>query len=282
MMASKTTTAARQLVARAVAARQSTYLSSIVTKTCQRASFHTTQHILNTTTEKKNFAENISKQFIGYVKKQRSNQTKAFAEPSRFVAIDSLPPTATTEDVYKLAREAFADGDKQIIETVFCRNHEFNFTGRCIVSLSTAEDARRLIEYGHRRVLGGNTLKINYTGNAKSDVSSVMSQHRRSEMTSLTDNTSASGRAVIVTGLPPRTQPEHLLGYLRSRNFFPVEGAPDNVLHLKTKEQSTVAKFLVKFDSESEAWRCVRTFHNTDFLLKSKQENYRLQLSVAY
>lgn len=45
---------------------------------------------------------------------------------------------------------------------VFCRNHEFNFTGRCIVSLSTTEDARRLIEYGHRRVLGGNTLKINY------------------------------------------------------------------------------------------------------------------------
>lgn len=45
---------------------------------------------------------------------------------------------------------------------VFCRNHEFNFTGRCIVSLSTAEDARRLIEYGHRRVLGGNTLKVNY------------------------------------------------------------------------------------------------------------------------
>lgn len=49
-----------------------------------------------------------------------------------------------------------------------------------------------------------------------------------------------------------------------------------------SKEQSTVAKFLVKFDSESEAWRCVRTFHNTDFLLKSRQENYRLQLSVAY
>ncbi|CAO3654963.1 unnamed protein product [Mucor fragilis] len=281
MMASTST--ARQLVARVAVAHQRTCLPSLATKTCQRALIHTTQQMLNSTsTEKKNFAENISKQFIGHVKKQRSHQTKAFAEPSRFVVIDALPPTATTEDVYKLAREAFADGDKQIIETVFCRNHEFNFTGRCIVSLSTAEDARRLIEYGHRRVLGGNTLKVNYTGNAKSDVGSVMSQYRRSEMTSLTDNTSASGRAVIVTGLPPRTQPEHLLGYLRSRNFFPVEGAPDNVLHLKTKEQSTVAKFLVKFDSESEAWRCVRTFHNTDFLLKSRQENYRLQLSVAY
>jgi hypothetical protein len=49
-----------------------------------------------------------------------------------------------------------------------------------------------------------------------------------------------------------------------------------------SKDQSTVAKFLVKFDSESEAWRCVRTFHNTDFLLKHRQENYKLQLNVAY
>jgi hypothetical protein len=61
-----------------------------------------------------------------------------------------------------------------------------------------------------------------------------MSNYRRSELTSMTDSTSASGRSVVITGLPPRTQPEHLLGYLRSRNFFPVEGAPDNVLHLKT------------------------------------------------
>jgi hypothetical protein len=274
---------ARQLVAHIARQRA---MSTLAINTCQRSSFHTTQQILRDGSDeynhkKKNFAENMSKQFIGHVKKQRT-QTKAFAEPSRFVVIDSLPPTATTEDVHKLAREAFPDGDKQIMETVFCRNAEFNFIGRCIVSLNSAEDARRLIEYGHRRVLGGNTLKVNYTGNDKSDANSVMSNYRRSELTSMTDSTSASGRSVVITGLPPRTQPEHLLGYLRSRNFFPVEGAPDNVLHLKTKDQSTVAKFLVKFDSESEAWRCVRTFHNTDFLLKHRQENYKLQLNVAY
>lgn len=52
--------------------------------------------------------------------------------------------------------------NRYISIAVFCRNAEFNFIGRCIVSLNNAEDARRLIEYGHRRVLGGNTLKVNY------------------------------------------------------------------------------------------------------------------------
>jgi hypothetical protein len=109
-----------------------------------------------------------------------------------------------------------------------------------------------------------------------------MGTHRRPELTSITDSTSSSGRAVVISGLPRRTQPDHLLGFLRSRNFFPIEGAPDNVLALKTKEQSTVSKFLVKFDSESEAWRCVRAFHNTDFILKSMNQNYKLSLSVVY
>lgn len=109
-----------------------------------------------------------------------------------------------------------------------------------------------------------------------------MSSLRSPELTSITDSTNASGRAVVISGLPSRTQTDHLLGFLRSRNFFPIEGASDNVLALKTKEQSTVSKFLVKFDSESEAWRCVRAFHNTDFVLQKRNENYKLSVSVAY
>lgn len=61
-----------------------------------------------------------------------------------------------------------------------------------------------------------------------------MNALRRPELTSITDSTSASGRAVVITGLPSRTQTDHLLGFLRSRNFFPIEGTPDNVLALKT------------------------------------------------
>lgn len=61
-----------------------------------------------------------------------------------------------------------------------------------------------------------------------------MSRWRRSELISMADGSSAAGRSVIIRGLPPRTAPEHVLGYLRSKNFFPIEGTPDNVLRLQT------------------------------------------------
>jgi hypothetical protein len=39
-------------------------------------------------------------------------------EPTRFVQIESLPSTATTEDIRKLAREAFNKGDQNIVESM--------------------------------------------------------------------------------------------------------------------------------------------------------------------
>lgn len=99
--------------------RQTT--KSIFSTTCQR-SLHTTLTRFNlATNEKKNFAETLTDKFIGQVKRQQQgnyNKNKmSTAEATRFVQIDALPHTATTEDVYKLAREAFTGGDKSIIES---------------------------------------------------------------------------------------------------------------------------------------------------------------------
>jgi hypothetical protein len=106
----------RHLVS-ALARRQTT--RAIFNTTCQR-SLHTTLTRFNVETEtapqKKNFAESLTDKFIGQVKRQQQGNKK-MAEPTRFVQIDSLPATATTEDVCKLAREAFTQGDKSIIES---------------------------------------------------------------------------------------------------------------------------------------------------------------------
>jgi hypothetical protein len=95
---------------------------SIVSNVCQR-SLHSSAMRLQTTTNtsrneptKKNFAESLTDKLIGQVWKQRQ-QYKDHREPTRFVQIDALPHTATTEDVYKLAREAFPKGDKNIVES---------------------------------------------------------------------------------------------------------------------------------------------------------------------
>ncbi|KAI9351676.1 hypothetical protein BD770DRAFT_421157 [Pilaira anomala] len=269
---------ARQLVS--VISRQRLSVQAI--NTCQR-SMHTSAVRLNSSlneTQKKNFAEVLTDKFIGQVQGQGNKFRNV--EPTRFVRIDNLPVTATSEDVYKLAREALPQGDKSIIEAIFCRTYGFKFYGRCVMLMKSAEDARRVVEYGNRRSVGGNTIKVSYTGSENSDPNTLMSSLRQPELTSITDSTSASGRSVTIVGLPWGTRPDHLLGYLRGRNFFPVEGAPDNVLLLKTKEHSSVAKYLVKFDSESEAWRCVRALHNTIFVLKDRNEKFKLSVSVVY
>jgi hypothetical protein len=79
---------------------------------CQRM-LHTSVRL--NTAEGNNLGEALANKFTGQVKKTRNS----VVEPTRFVKIDTLPITATTEDIRKLAREAFSDGDKSIIESEF-------------------------------------------------------------------------------------------------------------------------------------------------------------------
>ncbi|KAI7883424.1 hypothetical protein K492DRAFT_143903 [Lichtheimia hyalospora FSU 10163] len=219
-----------------------------------------------------NDVDKVTRKFVDRVRKNRNFNKK---EPTRFIQIDSLPMTATSEDIRKLAREALPDGDKAIQELLFVRDDYFEFDGRCLLEMKTAADAQRVIEYGNRRMIGGNVLRLSH-------IDKVFDKMRRKELNSVGDIESAAGRSVMVVGFPSPTKPEHLLGYLRSRNFYPAEGSLDNVIKLKTRSQATVSKFLVKFDSESEAWRAVRMFHNTDFVSHSYNANYKLQVSVVY
>lgn len=110
----------------------------------------------------------------------------------------------------------------------------------------------------------------------------MLDESRPPHLLSVTDTTSAAGRSVIFTGLPSFMKPDQLLGYLRSRSFFPADGTVDSVVQLKPRPMATVAKFLVKFDSESEAWRCVRGIHNAEYVLHSRNQKFRISAAVAY
>jgi hypothetical protein len=83
-----------------------------VFNTCQR-SLHTS--FVRFETPKTNVAETLTNKFVGQVKRQGKNPRAP--EPTRFVQIDILPNTATTEDILKLAREAFPNGDKSVVES---------------------------------------------------------------------------------------------------------------------------------------------------------------------
>lgn len=124
----------------------------------------------------RHFAEAFTNKLIKQAKRQYQPQK---AEPTRLVSIESLPRTATSEDIRKLAREAFPKGDKSIVDSklaflclffeinvlfivVFCRRVNFTFTGKCVVLMSSDEDASRLVSYGDRRSLGGSIIRMSY------------------------------------------------------------------------------------------------------------------------
>ncbi|CAO3695466.1 hypothetical protein G6F70_009156 [Rhizopus microsporus] len=231
----------------------------------------TTSAIRFETNEHRHFAETFTNKLIKQAKRQYQPQK---VEPTRLVSIESLPRTATSEDIRKLAREAFPKGDKSIVDMVFCRRPNFTFTGKCVVLMSSDEDAGRLVSYGDRRSLGGSIIRMSYTGLPNQDPVGVLNQLRPQELKSVAEATSAAGRSVMISGYP-FTGIDNLLGYLRSKNFYPVDGVPDSVVNLSER------RFLVKFDSESEAWRCVRAFHNEKYITKRNSE-HTIRVDVVY
>lgn len=50
---------------------------------------------------------------------------------------------------------------------VFRRDAEFGFIGRCVISMNSAEDAKRLVEYGHKRDMSGKVLQMYYVSNGQ-------------------------------------------------------------------------------------------------------------------
>ncbi|KAL1928588.1 hypothetical protein VTP01DRAFT_2944 [Rhizomucor pusillus] len=218
--------------------------------------------------------EALKSKFISQIEKD--SQVSRMGQ-SRLVKVEGLPITATFEDIRKLAREAAPpDGDKHIEDILFVRDDYFDFRGKCIVTMKNSADARQLVDYGNKRMVGGNVVRM-------FPIARILAEEkRRPELESDGDLTSASGRSVLFIGFPKRTEIDQMLGFLRSRNVFPAEGSSKNVIQLATKKQAIVSKFLVKLDSEAEAYRAVREFHNTNFELRKHNANYRITASVVY
>lgn len=54
---------------------------------------------------------------LGQIKNER--RFESMRKPTRLVQIQSLPASATHEDIRKLGREAFANGDKTIDDSMY-------------------------------------------------------------------------------------------------------------------------------------------------------------------
>lgn len=55
-----------------------------------------------------------------------------------------------------------SDVDVEWTVVVFVRGDTFDVTGNCYVAMDKPEDAQRLIEYGHLRMVGGNVVRMSH------------------------------------------------------------------------------------------------------------------------
>ncbi|KAI9276578.1 hypothetical protein BY458DRAFT_554554 [Sporodiniella umbellata] len=224
------------------------------------------------------FGKQANRSFVDRFKSQTNEDAD---KPTRLIKIEALPSTSTLEDIRKLAREAFDNGDRSIRDIVFCRKDNLAFDGNCVVLLNSPEDATRLISYGNRRSLGGNIIKMSYVSKISQNPEGYLDSLRKPQLKSKDNTKHAAGSSVIISGHPFRNI-DNILGYLRSKNFFPLDGVPDSAFLIQQRRNSPVNRFLVKFESESEAWRCVRAFHNSKYTLTRTGEVYNIYAEVVY
>ncbi|EST09218.1 Nucleotide-binding, alpha-beta plait [Kalmanozyma brasiliensis GHG001] len=229
------------------------------------------------------------------------------------VLITGLPTTATPLDIRALARETKTFNDVGRIEFMYTRS--FQPTGKALVSFSATMRARMFEEDAHGRIVGGKMIKAN--------LRSV--KQRKDFLLKAYGNWPAdyqipfdlieydTGKLVLLRGIPQdtfearleeRLAPRYDLkpqdrwrakrisyaGYLHDSKGY--GGSHDAVLGgvlklPKSHPDATTANFIVRCETQSEAMRLVRRWHNTYFAprtfdIQDTGGRYRVAASVLY
>lgn len=229
------------------------------------------------------------------------------------VLISGLPYTATPSDIRALARETKTFNDVGRIEFIYTRS--FRPTGKALVSFSSNARARIFEQDAHGRIIGGKLINA--------DLRSI--KLRNDFLQKTYGNWPASyqvpfdlieyetGKLVLLRNIPQDTFEARLeerlanrydlkpqdrwrakrvsyAGYLHSSKGY--GGSHDTVLGgvlklPKTHPDATTANFIVRCQTQSEAMRLVRRWHNTYFApatfdIQDTAGRYRVSASILY
>lgn len=229
------------------------------------------------------------------------------------VLISNLPSTATPTDIRALARETKTFNDVGRIEFIYARS--FRPTGKALISMSSPMRARMFEEDAHGRIVGGKMINA--------DLRSV--QTRKDFLLKTYGNWPESyqipfdlieyetGKLVLLRNIPQDTFEARLeerlanrydlrpqdrwrakrssyAGYLHDSKGY--GGTHDAVLGgviklPKTHPDATTTNFIVRCQTQSEAMRLVRRWHNTYFApatfdIQDTGGRYRVSASILY
>ncbi|KAF9540903.1 hypothetical protein EC957_003650 [Mortierella hygrophila] len=196
-----------------------------------------------------------------------SNVTKKKQAYSPYLLISQLPSTVMPDDIRRLA-----DSKDSIKDIIFHRNQFMEFQNKVTVVFRSATDAVDFITQKYGKFVGGH--KLNMT---------MLDPYNPRDKRSIPPNLRSepfSGHLVLISGLPAASRPDHLR--TEFRRFQLMDTTEAAIIPVPSKRMSSSCQYLIRLSSRSEAFRFVRTYHNTFFQFKEFRKRCPIRTTIIY
>ncbi|KAG0003742.1 hypothetical protein BGZ79_000141 [Entomortierella chlamydospora] len=196
-----------------------------------------------------------------------SKATKRKQAYSPYLWISQLPSAVMPDDIKRME---ISEGS--ITDIIYHRNQYMEFLNRVTVVFRSATDAVEFITQNYRKYLGGHKLVMNMLDPYHpKDINYIPPQLPPEPL---------SGQLVLVSGLPAASRPDNLrTEFLRFQLMDTTEAA---IISVPSRRTASSCQYLIRLSSRSEAFRFVRTYHNTFFRYKEFRRRCPIRATIIY
>ncbi|KAF9089851.1 hypothetical protein BGX29_011817 [Mortierella sp. GBA35] len=193
-----------------------------------------------------------------------TNKKQAY---SPYLLISQLPSTVMPDDIRRMA-----DSKDSIKDIIFHRNQFMEFQNRVTVVFRSATDSVDFITQKYGKFLNGHKLNMNMLDPYNPKDKRWIPPQLRSEP--------FSGHLVLISGLPAASRPDHLR--TEFRRFQLMDTTEAAIIPVPSRRMASSCQYLIRLSSRSEAFRFVRTYHNTFFQYQEFRKRCPIRTTIIY
>ncbi|KAF9948188.1 hypothetical protein BGZ72_009862 [Mortierella alpina] len=193
-----------------------------------------------------------------------SNRKQAY---SPYLLISQLPSTIMPDDIRRMA---ITEGS--MLDVIYHRNQFMEFQGKITVVFRSATDAVEFITQKYGKFLGGHKILMNMLDPYHPKDKRMIPPMLPSEP--------MSGQMVLVSGLPAASRPDNLR--TEFRRFQLMDTTEAAIVPVQSRRMASTCQYLIRLSSRSEAYRFVRTYHNTYFRYSEFRRRCQIRATVIF
>ncbi|KAF9289871.1 hypothetical protein BGZ68_008470 [Mortierella alpina] len=193
-----------------------------------------------------------------------SNRKQAY---SPYLLISQLPSTIMPDDIKRMA---ITEGS--IMDVIYHRNQFMEFQNKITVVFRSATDAVEFITQKYGKFLGGHKIVMNMLDPYHPKDKRMIPPMLPSEP--------MSGQMVLVSGLPAASRPDNLR--TEFRRFQLMDTTEAAIVPVQSRRMASTCQYLIRLSSRSEAYRFVRTYHNTYFRYSEFRRRCQIRATVIF